>query len=120
MKSSSALPKAKRAKNKYGPRDLRGAAKLLDEKKLIMNINKALGKDGRVEAPLPRGDDPKHVETVLGGIARKILGRARAPSPMSVEPPLLRRAEFERQMVAELGRGRSVGPRPYGGSSADF
>ena len=76
MKSSSALPKAKRAKkaDKYGqlPRDLRGAAKLLDEKKLIMNINKVLGKDGRVEAPLPRGDDPKHVETVLGGIARKI------------------------------------------------
>jgi hypothetical protein len=128
MKSSSALPKAKakRAKkaDKYGqlPRDLRGAAKLLDEKKLIMNINKALGKDGRVEAPLPRGDDPKHVETVLGGIARKIgqLGRTRAPSPMSVEPPLLRRAEFERQMAAELGRGRSIGPRPvqYGGSSS--
>ena len=126
MKSSSALPKAKakRAKkaDKYGqlPRDLRGAAKLLDEKKLIMNINKALGKDGRVEAPLPRGDDPKHVETVLGGIARKIgqLGRTRAPSPMSVEPPLLRRAEFERQMTAELGRGRSIGPRPHGGSSS--
>ena len=122
MKSSSALPKAKRAKNKYGPRDLRAAAKLLDEKKLIMNINKALGKGGRVEAPLPRGDDPKHVETVLGGVARKIgqLGRARAPSPMSVEPPLLRRAEFERQMTAELGRGRSIGPRPvqYGGSSS--
>ena len=115
------MPKAKRAKNKYGPRDLRAAAKLLDEKKLIMNI-KALGRDGRVEAPLPRGDDPKHVETVLGGIARKIgqLGRPRAPSPMSVEPPLLRRAEFERQMTAELGRGRSIGPRPvqYGGSSS--
>ena len=97
--------KAKRAKkaDKYGqlPRDLRGAAKLLDEKKLIMNINKVLGKDGRVEAPLPRGDDPKHVETVLGGIARKIgqLGGAspgKAPSPVSVEPPLLRRADFER------------------------
>ena len=37
-----------------------------------MNINKAIGRDGRVEAPLPRGDDPRHVETVLGGIARKI------------------------------------------------
>jgi hypothetical protein len=125
--------KAKRTKkaDKYGqlPRDLRGAAKLLDEKKLIMNINKALGKDGRVETPLPRGDDPKHVETVLGGIARKIgqlgrgsSGRTRAPSPMSVEPPLFRRAEFERQMVAGLEprRGRSVGPRSvqHGGSSS--
>ena len=138
MKSSSALPKAKakRAKkaDKYGqlPRDLRGAAKLLGEKKLIMNINKVLGKDGRVDTPLPRGDDPKHVETVLGGIARKIgqlgrgsrggasPGRARAPSPMSVETPLFRRAEFERQMAAELGRGRSIGPRPVpcGGSSS--
>ena len=122
------MPKAKRAKKayKYGqlPRDLRGAAKLLDEKKLIMNINKVLGKDGRVETPLPRGDDPKHVETVLGGIARKIgqLGRTRAPSPMSVEPPLFRRAAFERQMAAELEprRGRSIGPRPvqHGGSSS--
>ena len=100
---------------------MRGAAKLLDEEKLIMNVNKVLGKDGRVEAPLPRGDDPKHVETVLGGIARKIgqFGKARAPSPMSVEPPLFRRADFERQMAAELGRGRSIGPRPYGGSSSD-
>ena len=106
---------------------MRGAAKLLDEKKLIMNINKALGKDGRAEAPLPRGDDPKHVKTVLGGIARKIgqlgrvsPGRTRAPSPMSVEPPLSRRAEFERQMAAELGRGRPIGPRPaqYVGSSS--
>jgi hypothetical protein len=119
MKSSSALPKKKpRAKSKYAqlPRDLRGAAKLLDEKKLIMNINKVLGRDGRVETPLPRGDDPKHVEAVLGGIARKI-GRLGSRPPMPVEP---RRAEFERQMAAELERGRSIGPRPmqYGGSSS--
>ena len=121
MKSSSALPKKKpRAKkvDKYAqlPRDLRGAAKLLDEKKLIMNINKVLGRDGRVETPLPRGDDPKHVEAVLGGIARKI-GRLGSRPPMPVEP---RRAEFERQMTAELERGRSMGPRPvqYGGSSS--
>jgi hypothetical protein len=89
MKSSSALPKKKpRAKSKYAqlPRDLRGAAKLLDEKKLIMNINKVLGRDGRVETPLPRGDDPKHVEAVLGGIARKI-GR------LGSRPPHVSRAQ---------------------------
>ena len=81
MASSSALPKAKAkakvrarrtAKYDHLPKDLRGAAKFLDEKNLIANINKAMNRDGRVEVPLPRGDDPAHVGRVLGDIVRRI------------------------------------------------
>jgi hypothetical protein len=92
MASSSALPKAKAkakvrarrtAKYDHLPKDLRGAAKFLDEKNLIANINKAMNRDGRVEVPLPRGDDPAHVGRVLGDIVRRIdrsAGRSRAMS----------------------------------------
>ena len=82
MKSSSALPKAKAkakarpkktiAKYAHLPPDLRGAARFLDERNLIANINKVMNRDGRVETPLPRGDDPVHVGRVLGDIARRI------------------------------------------------
>ena len=50
MPKAKAKPRANKV-DKYAqlPRDLRGAAKLLDEKKLIMNMNKVLGRDGRVE-----------------------------------------------------------------------
>jgi hypothetical protein len=128
MRGSSALPKAKAkakakakktiAKYAYLPPDLRGAAKILDEKNLITNINKVMNRDGRVETLLPRGDDPAHVGRVLGDIARRIDGSGRsAPSE---------RADRSVAAMTPIPEGRSrarfrsVGPQPvqYGGSSS--
>ena len=91
MRGSSALPKAKAkakarpkrtiAKYAHLPPDLRGAARFLDERNLIANINKVMNRDGRVETPLPRGDDPVHVGRVLGDIARRIDRSAGRSSP---------------------------------------
>ena len=130
MASSSALPKCscgkrkmttakktaakkpkKLAKYAHLPPDLRGAAKFLDEKRMIMDVNKALNKDGRVEVPLPRGDNPEHVGRVLSDITKRILKRTDPGRGLD---------SVDRERIGEALRGRSVAPRPvqYGGSSS--
>ena len=130
MASSSALPKCscgkrkmttakktaakkpkKLAKYAHLPPDLRGAAKFLDEKRMIMDVNKALNKDGRVEVPLPRGDNPEHVGRVLSDITKRLLKRTDPGRGLD---------SVDRERIGEALRGRSVAPRPvqHGGSSS--
>ena len=132
MASSSALPKCscgkrkmttakktaakkpkKVAKYAHLPPDLRGAAKFLDEKRMIMDVNKALNKDGRVEVPLPRGDNPDHVGRVLNDITKRLLKRTDPEPRRGLD-------SVDRERIGEALRGRSAVPRPvqYGGSSS--
>ncbi len=126
MRGSSALPKAKAkakarpkktiAKYAHLPPDLRGAARFLDERNLIANINKVMNRDGRVETPLPRGDDPVHVGRVLGDIARRIDRSApamtrisevssRSPSRASRSVPAMTRvSEVSSRSPSRVGR----------------
>ena len=99
------------AKYAYLPPDLRGAAKFLDEKRMFMYVNKAMDKDGRVEVPLPRGDNPEHVGRVLSDITKRLLKRTDPGRGLD---------SVDRERIGEAMRGRSVAPRPvqYGGSSS--
>ena len=93
---AKAKAKAKKTTAKYAylPPDLRGAAKFMDEKNLITNINKVMNRDGRVETLLPRGDDPAHV-----GMLHRVadLGEELEPGP-----------DAEGVARAELGDGQAA------------
>ena len=112
-KKTTAKQPKKLAKYAHLPPDLRGAAKFLDEKRMIMDVNKALNKDGRVEVPLPRGDNPEHVGRVLSDITKRLPKRSDPEPRRGLDP-------VDRERIGEAFRGRSVAPRPvqYGGSSS--